>query len=434
MRGIKRTVLCVIFCMIIIMIQGCASSAMTKEKIVSLRKEEGGTAEEKKDGRKEGQVLGKGGISEQVQAPERYIWEGGGGIVNVKADAPVIVPETEGFKVYKVTGRDFTQEDYDRVNQVLLKGVSVNEWDYGKEVEIKEKQWQDIEVGAQAEVDIQEQDNSYWLGKATVDGTDYRVEINNNLEEDSNWRWINFCIRRLDYNSAFLWAEGSVWEETEGISKEAFRQDAVDAADKMGFTEFVPACEEYAWQFSGGKESKRGDTENSQSCYGIHFTRQIDGIPVTYTYNTGVSLDDSGSVSWPYETLDMIYNKEGLVYFNWSNPYQLEKLSDAQVFLLPFSDIQNVFEEMMLKKYNDVFTDMDAQAEYQIEEVRLGYMRVMEKGNATEGKMIPVWDFFGSERIYYADLKEPYVEEGPYNSYLTINAMDGTIIDRGYGY
>ena len=48
----------------------------------------------------------------------------------------------------------------------------------------------------------------------------------------------------------------------------------------------------------------------------------------------------------------------------------------------------------------------------------------MEKGNITEGKMIPVWDFFGSERIYYADLKEPYVEDGSYNSYLTINAME----------
>lgn len=433
MSRIKQSVICVIFCMAVIMIQGCGSGILTREEIVSPRKEEGETEGDGRDSIKDGQDLGKGGISLQVQAPERYIWEGGSGIVNVKADAAVNIPEAEGFKIYKVTGRRFTQEDYDKVNQALLKGASVDEWDDGKEVELKEKQRQDIEVNILAKENMQEQGNSYWMGRTIVDGKEYCVEIDNNLEENSNWRWINFSIRCLDYNSVFLWAESSGWD-MEGILKEAVRQEAVDAVVKMGFTEFVPAGEEYAWSFSGGKESKGIDRENYRSCYGIHFMRQMDGIPVTYTYNTGESLDDYGSVSWPYEMLDMIYDKDGLVYFSWSNPYQVEKLSDEQVFLIPFSDIQNVFEEMMLKKYNDVFADMDVQVEYQIKEVRLGYMRVMEKGNITEGKMIPVWDFFGSERIYYADLKEPYVEDGPYNSYLTINAMDGTIIDRGFGY
>ena len=49
--------------------------------------------------------------------------------------------------------------------------------------------------------------------------------------------------------------------------------------------------------------------------------------------------------------------------------------------------------------------------------------------------LVPVWDFFGN---YERTLNEG---EGPadkdterYNSLLTINAVDGTVIDRGLGY
>ena len=76
---------------------------------------------------------------------------------------------------------------------------------------------------------------------------------------------------------------------------------------------------------------------------------------------------------------------------------------------------------------------MQATASFQIRTVKLGYMRVHEKGNVREGELIPVWDFFGEETIFY-DQTEPYAEAGPYKSLLTINAVDGTVIDRGLGY
>ena len=104
------------------------------------------------------------------------------------------------------------------------------------------------------------------------------------------------------------------------------------------------------------------------------------------------------------------------------------------MFLLPFSDIQNIFEEMLFKKAEDFWKDMQVEETFHVNEVRLGYMRVMEKGNVMDGTMIPVWDFFGSETFYYGDMEEAYTEEGPYKCLLTINAMDGTIIDRGLGY
>lgn len=47
--------------------------------------------------------------------------------------------------------------------------------------------------------------------------------------------------------------------------------------------------------------------------------------------------------------------------------------------------------------------------------------------------MVPVWDFIGTE-VFYPVGKEPVEDALPYVSRLTVNAMDGTIIDRDLGY
>ena len=54
--------------------------------------------------------------------------------------------------------------------------------------------------------------------------------------------------------------------------------------------------------------------------------------------------------------------------------------------------------------------------------------------NVYEGKLIPVWDFFGSRDIYQDGGTEPYTEDQANMSFLTVNAMDGTIIERNRGY
>ena len=102
---------------------------------------------------------------------------------------------------------------------------------------------------------------------------------------------------------------------------------------------------------------------------------------------------------------------------------------------MPFEEIQQIFREMIQKKYSD-FAQAGIDMKFQVEEIRLGYMRVMEKGNPTEGTMVPVWDFLGTRTMNHTNSDEPYTETfgGPFESFLTINAMDGTVIDRDLGY
>jgi hypothetical protein len=64
-----------------------------------------------------------------------------------------------------------------------------------------------------------------------------------------------------------------------------------------------------------------------------------------------------------------------------------------------------------------------------ITKVKLGLMRVLEQNKDT-GLIIPVWDFFGSQTWE----GQSYKNDDPSHSFLTINAIDGSIINREAGY
>lgn len=465
------------------MVSGCGKSMHTEEQIVVPKDDQGGddsgSLEESGTGEATSGMI-SGEIAEQVQAPERYQSEFEEGIVRVKVDAPVILPHASGFKLYQVTGRIFTQEDYDNVNQVLLNGGRLWDRDYEameksngfirKEIEeriaqlkgqqagngeskiaaAREKtyeelisEWEErlkeapeepviVEVPAVVSysADAEDIEENYLSGYVTVNSKDYSIMLDNNLRDD--WRWVQFEVRGPQNKGSYIQTGQDEGEKSHSsISTEQIKEDAQILMEALGFDEFVVSGEEhvntYAW------DELTNEDILLDTGYKIHFTRELDGIPVTYTHESGTTTEEDNS-SWPYETIDLVYNEEGLQDFLWVNPYELKEEGSEYVFLLPFSDIQNVFEKMIVKKHSDWYQDDLVNICYEINEVRLGYMRIREKGNAKEGTMIPVWDFFGSETIVYNDMDEVSVLAMPYESMLTINAMDGTVIDRGLGY
>ena len=482
-KGKKLAMLCVAAMMFTA--SGCSSDMQTREEIVVPRQE---AAWQTGDGGMEAasQQGTEGTAAELVQAPEHYKWEGSSGVVSVKADAAVVIPKADGFKTYKVTSRVFTQEDYDRVSGVLLNGASLWDRDYERmegsngftleEVEnniallekqkaesveeaVKDKRVNAKEIDYDARIDnwralakeapreaiiievpeIVAYDGSgtnaeenYLGGMATVNGEDFHVSLDNNLSD--TWRWISFQIRCSRVNSNFynFFDEQNGSAQAAEIDRAKARQKAQETVEAMGFTDFALAGEEYVQAVS--VEEKEGNVHTDVVGYAFYFTRMIDGIPVTYTANEGGTLENDDIVVWPYERLELVYDPEGFASFNWVNPYHVEKVSDEYLFLLRVSEIQDIFEEMILKKYGDIYEEADKmKLDFFIDEVRLGYMRVFEKGNPMEGEMIPVWDFFGRE-VFCPEGKEPMTDAVPYASRLTINAMDGTIIDRDLGY
>ncbi len=132
---------------------------------------------------------------------------------------------------------------------------------------------------------------------------------------------------------------------------------------------------------------------------------------------------------WPQEELNLVYTEEGLAFFEWVNPWTVEELSAESVFLMPFAEIQNIFQDMIMKKNLDDFSEEGDTIEIQVSGVQLGYRCIQEAENREmTASLIPVWDFWGSKicRDKMGEIR--YVIDSEYESLLTINAMDGTIV------
>ena len=71
-----------------------------------------------------------------------------------------------------------------------------------------------------------------------------------------------------------------------------------------------------------------------------------------------------------------------------------------------------------------------------VQEVRLGLMRIKAENNNDVGLLVPVWDFMGRVTKTETDTGEDifFVQNENGGVILTINAIDGSIIDRELGY
>lgn len=100
----------------------------------------------------------------------------------------------------------------------------------------------------------------------------------------------------------------------------------------------------------------------------------------------------------------------------------------------------DIYEKMMLIKNAD-YMENAKELTYKIDRIVFGYTRIYEpKSDSRSGVLVPVWDFFGSyegtykEEAEWETGSENFLYAPQYESYLTINAIDGSVIDRGLGY
>ena len=169
------------------------------------------------------------------------------------------------------------------------------------------------------------------------------------------------------------------------------------------------------------------------------YCRMVGGVPVIRLFDQPYcEIQEDGLMKWPEEEIRAVYGKDGLLSFSWMAPVEIEDWQDDYVFLLPFSEISQIFEEM-LEGSLTIETGLLA-GELNISEVRLGYVRVISKELLQEdtnvttengqdvytGVLVPAWSFIGTAT---GAIAEAYgVNEGTRISYMTINATDGSII------
>ena len=158
-------------------------------------------------------------------------------------------------------------------------------------------------------------------------------------------------------------------------------------------------------------------------------------------FRSGASEETNpDTVSWWKENIQIVMGKGGLLSFVWTAPTTTPVVKQEQSALLPFEEIASIADTMLpvvvvgpketnlteIDKINGIETKMDVE----ITKVSLTLMRIRDKGSL-QGTIVPVWDFWGTWTWYDAD-KQP--ESYTTQPMLTLNAIDGSVVDRQLGY
>ena len=121
---------------------------------------------------------------------------------------------------------------------------------------------------------------------------------------------------------------------------------------------------------------------------------------------------------------------------------KMKQLKDLQTLvedahLLPFDAVMERFDQMVRVKYEGMMADPGwggiRSMEVRVDRIELSLERVIQPDNIDGGLLVPVWSFFGSILCTRPGDSFNHAYD-PTVPFLTLNAVDGTLIDPRKGY
>ena len=183
------------------------------------------------------------------------------------------------------------------------------------------------------------------------------------------------------------------------------------------------------------KDEHNGRPEATGYAYELVCTHLVDGVPVAYLSNahsSGRSEKGAEAPRWNYENLTFLLNDDGLLSAHWFAPMNITETVSKTAALKPFSEIEQIAKKMLSVKYEpEAKSGYYRSVEITIDRVTLSLQRVAEQDHFDRGLLVPVWNFFGICKMESAVGGYSNIESG---SFLSINAIDGSIIDKDLGY
>ena len=142
---------------------------------------------------------------------------------------------------------------------------------------------------------------------------------------------------------------------------------------------------------------------------------------------------------WSNECCCFTITDEGIQQFRWGSPNTYLETVTSDTTMLPFAQIDEIFRKMMLVKYeSEASGNATCQLfSYDVDRVALEWQRMIEQGSSDSGLMIPVWNFYGTFDYQYTDgfhTDSNTIRQGFPLPLLSINAIDGSVIDPREGY
>ncbi len=205
--------------------------------------------------------------------------------------------------------------------------------------------------------------------------------------------------------------------ETVTITEEEALTKAKDLLTSIGIDNFE--CNE------SGLFNELLSGESYRKVYIFKFVRTIDGVKLftgDEKFTDGYQGGEYVKKQWPTECVEVKVNDDGIVEFTYNAPLEVTETVVDKTSMKSFEEIKSIFESMVVVAN----AQEDFKKNITVDTVKLRYERISEKDSFDTGLLIPAWDFAGT-----IDSDKLGANDG---SVLTINAIDGSVINRELGY
>ncbi len=420
-------------------------------------------------------------IAEAIGAPGAYkdSFTNGKGDVTVNIDACVELPGVQAIPAAEVTLCGFPQERIDRLAEYFLNGAPVFiEEDaetkediqeriayYERQIEKTKKEHPDYE--AQIIADLQSRLAECREQYLTAPEKRKRTPAALNLDEAADEPGIcvvaelgkdkaayfeaytsEACGSRFNFINTGKGSYGSIIGEKAPEAAPRGMETSLNGAkavvngclDSLGITdmriESVSVVTYYSHKYL------RGDREyeaSADQCYKFSLVKTVMGTTApAIKASTRLDTDDPAvpaaeepefNCTIGPEAIEILVDDTGIAEFMWANPSKVERILSEHVALMPFADVvRRAKDNIFYKNY----TAYGSTAQINITSIRLSMMRIMQKDRPGRFLMVPVWDFMGYVEYSFSEGEQHTPEY--YTSYVTINAIDGSNINRNWGY
>ena len=404
-------------------------------------------------------------------------------IVNINAS--VSAPDIDSVPVIKLSPRGFTQDEIDSAINTLMqnKPLYTPRTDYTKEeimeIILKLKSGQDSDLYAQDPdaylKEIQPEIDMYQKlyekapdvserkpGTTKIETSPKDSELSTVGVEADLGKSVPALFSYINKNTQYVHlqyanvvgqppagsATGNLDVPGVTISVDEAQQIAEDTVSNLGLGDF---------SVNGvGTEPNMGtkdmldypDYNALPKCYVFYFTRVMNGLNETYVNPQYIQMlsqqQKQYNFIWPCEVIEVTVDDTGILTINYTGPCPDNvSIINDNTQTKTYDDILGIFKKQILiqgayPKNDDIIT-----TKINVNKIVFGGTKIIDKDHPGQYLFVPTWDFFGTVTSKYkpgtgdqGQLDEnnefSYYDYG--YSIMTINAIDGSIIDRSQGY
>lgn len=370
-------------------------------------------------------------LREQLDAPERLTLSLTEHDTVISVDADVEVPEVTEAGVKQVKSGYDLEKDRERFQRVLCGGQTLKTYE----------EWYSIDdaLNAAEASDETEAENSAELYSETTEASDTSetsfggyVTLNGGTYYSEFWSMSGVSESYMALQDGILELERDLsaqspgYEVDEDCTLAEAKERAEELLEEMGFSDF--RCADQSKALYGDTETET-ELQHLKRAWALTYVREADGIPLSY-YDGEIwgTLENGQDECLPGESILLVLGSQGVIGYMEDNLLSIAGDSQDGIFLLPFSEIQSIFESAVSESVMSFQNEYGLQiSQITVDHVQFGYARVSDTGSDGE-LLIPVWDFYGpwDEISEVVDSTDKRGEK----SWLTVSAIDGTILER----